>query len=83
MVYFKLINSFNFDVREKRKAANIQSCFEFGILKFTLSYTLYLDLKNITATNILIIFYFHINGKESDFSSTISQHQGTEFDCFN
>lgn len=76
MVYFKLINSFNFDVREKRKAANVQflSCFEFGILKFTLSYTLYLDLKNITATNILIIFYFHINGKEGDFSSTISQH---------
>lgn len=58
MVYFELINSFNFDVREKRKAATVQflSCFEFRILKFTLSYTVYLALKNIIATNILIFF---------------------------
>lgn len=83
MVYFELINSFNFDVREKRKAATVQflSRFEFRILKFTLSYTVYLALKNIIATNILIFFFnFHINGKEDDFSSPISQHQGTEFD---
>lgn len=84
MVYFKLINSFNFDFREKRKAATAQflSCFECGILKFTLSYTVYLDLKNIIATNILIIFIFTLMVKMVTFPAPFPSTRGLNLILF-